>query len=278
MLRSQINSELDVASCLKYISHYEMYFRQNNYDAAFEPWKKAFETCAADDRASIYLDGADLLRKKLDKVDKDEKEELLLLLLRSHMKLAKYFPKAREEAIYQLRSDVQHYLSDDTARLSEYMSKIDIYEQQLKGNEYKMAIGKPEYSGNELKSIEKSVIYSGISAVIAESSDCYLHVRYELDDILKEQQFGHSGLVSDTNRVPLGEFYAVDAVCTISVIYENSLIYISASVLEVATGRVLGSYSDGVAYIMSDDIVELEKLSLKIGRELMKQIAEKRGA
>jgi hypothetical protein len=50
------------AECLKYISYYEEYYKQKNYDSAIPNWRKAYELCPVTTRYKILQDGTSLIR------------------------------------------------------------------------------------------------------------------------------------------------------------------------------------------------------------------------
>ncbi len=67
----------DSIRCLRNLSLYREYFKQDNYDFAKDPWKVVYSECP---RASknIYLDGEDMLQKAIEGAENDEEKMLLL--------------------------------------------------------------------------------------------------------------------------------------------------------------------------------------------------------
>lgn len=88
---SKFGSGKDSIRCLKNLSLYVEYFKQNNYEDALEHWKVVYNECP---RASknIYLHGEDMLVSDIeDTDDQDKKEELLDSLMRLYDKRIEYF-------------------------------------------------------------------------------------------------------------------------------------------------------------------------------------------
>ena len=55
------------AECLKYISYYEEYYKQKNYDSALPNWRKAYELCPVTSRYKILQDGTTLMKYLIKK-------------------------------------------------------------------------------------------------------------------------------------------------------------------------------------------------------------------
>ena len=67
MLSAQGKYGADSAECIKYLSYYQEYFKQKNYDEAIPHWRKAFKLCPPTANQSMLVNGAvmyrDLIRK-----------------------------------------------------------------------------------------------------------------------------------------------------------------------------------------------------------------------
>ena len=67
------------AECLKYISYYEEYYKQKNYDSALPNWRKAYKYCPPTSRYSLLSDGTTLVRRLITQNAKNPiyKEQLV---------------------------------------------------------------------------------------------------------------------------------------------------------------------------------------------------------
>ncbi|MFP4620428.1 MAG: tetratricopeptide repeat protein [Bacteroidales bacterium] len=88
---SKFGSGKDSIRCLRNLSLYVEYYKQNNYEDAIEPWKVVYNECPKASK-NIYLHGENMLEETLDNSDDpDEKEELLDSLMHLYDKRIKYF-------------------------------------------------------------------------------------------------------------------------------------------------------------------------------------------
>ncbi|MBS3769651.1 MAG: hypothetical protein V5A59_02025 [Bacteroidales bacterium] len=88
---SKFGSGKDSIRCLKNLSLYVEYYRQNNYEDAVEPWKVVYNECP---RASknIYLHGENMIKDAIeDAEDEDRKKKFLDSLMNLYDKRIEYF-------------------------------------------------------------------------------------------------------------------------------------------------------------------------------------------
>ena len=57
----------DSAECIKYLSYYEEYYKQKNYDAALPNWRKAYSICPGTARQNMFVHGSTLLNREINK-------------------------------------------------------------------------------------------------------------------------------------------------------------------------------------------------------------------
>ncbi len=88
---SKFGSGKDSIRCLKNLSLYVEYYRQNNYEDAIEPWKVVYSECP---RASknIYLHGENMIKDAIeDAEDENRKKKFLDSLMNLYDKRIEYF-------------------------------------------------------------------------------------------------------------------------------------------------------------------------------------------
>lgn len=67
------NAQAQNPECMTNLSIFSEHAKVKNYDAAYEPWKKTYETCPQLNNA-IYVYGERILKHKIDKASASEKE------------------------------------------------------------------------------------------------------------------------------------------------------------------------------------------------------------
>ncbi len=110
----------DSVQCVRNWSLYAEYYRQRNYEMAYEPWKYMFEDCP---RATIniYIHGANMLRHFYNETDDPERRENLVdsLMMLYDQRIEMFGEKGRvlgrkAADLYQLRPDDVQKLFDLT--------------------------------------------------------------------------------------------------------------------------------------------------------------------
>ena len=48
----------DSAECIKYLSYYQEYYKQKNYDSALPNWRKAYAICPATASQNLFVHGS----------------------------------------------------------------------------------------------------------------------------------------------------------------------------------------------------------------------------
>ncbi|MEA3316964.1 MAG: tetratricopeptide repeat protein [Bacteroidota bacterium] len=81
----------DSISCIRNISLYREYYKQNNYTDAINSWKAVYMDCPKASK-NIYLDGIKMIKASIKNAESDEQQaELADSLLRIYDKRIKYF-------------------------------------------------------------------------------------------------------------------------------------------------------------------------------------------
>ena len=53
----------DSAECIKYLSYYQEYYKQKNYDSALPNWRKAYAICPATASQNLFVHGSTLINR-----------------------------------------------------------------------------------------------------------------------------------------------------------------------------------------------------------------------
>ena len=107
------------AECLKYISYYEEYYKQKNYDSALPNWRKAYELCPVTSRYKILQDGTNLMRYliKKNELNPAYKEKLVDSLMVIYQKRIDYWPKYKKSSLNYYATDMYNYMQDKPEEL-----------------------------------------------------------------------------------------------------------------------------------------------------------------
>lgn len=101
-------------ACIKYLSYYQEYYKQQNYNKAYSYWRKAFKTCPPYANQTMLVNGTSLLRREItESKNSRTKEELINQLLILHDLRAEYFPKYSIVARNNKSLDAINYIKDD---------------------------------------------------------------------------------------------------------------------------------------------------------------------
>ena len=114
------------AECLKYISYYEEYYKQKNYDSAIPNWRKAYELCPVTSRYKILQDGTNLMRYliKKNELNPAYKEKLVDSLMVIYQKRIEFWPKYKNNSLNYLATDMYNYMQDKPEELYKGLSDI----------------------------------------------------------------------------------------------------------------------------------------------------------
>ena len=84
----------DSAECIKYLSYYQEYYKQKNYDDAHPSWRKAIKLCPPTASQNMLLNGMTLLGREINKTkDATQRAALIDSLLSLNDIRAQYYPR-----------------------------------------------------------------------------------------------------------------------------------------------------------------------------------------
>ena len=114
------------AECLKYISYYEEYYKQKNYDSAIPNWRKAYELCPVTSRYKILQDGTNLMRYliKKNELNPAYKDKLVDSLMVIYQKRIDFWPKYKKSSLNYYATDMYNYMQDKPEELFKGLTNV----------------------------------------------------------------------------------------------------------------------------------------------------------
>lgn len=114
------------AECLKYISYYEEYYKQKNYDSAIPNWRKAYELCPVTSRYKILQDGTNLMRYliKKNELNPEYRDKLVDSLMVIYQKRIEFWPKYKKNSLNYYATDMYNYMQDKPEELFKILSDV----------------------------------------------------------------------------------------------------------------------------------------------------------
>lgn len=125
----------DSAECIKYLSYYNEYYKQKNYDDALPNWRKAYQLCPPTANQTMLINGTSLYRRLINENRNNSiyVESLIDTLLTLHDIRAQYYPKYAVTALNNKGLDMINYVKDDPQRLyDEFNVIIDANQAEVK--------------------------------------------------------------------------------------------------------------------------------------------------
>jgi len=116
----------DSAECIKFLSYYQEYYKQKNYDEALPSWRKAFKICPPTASQNLYINGATLLKRQISKnANKPDVYKSLVDTLISlyDIRIANY-PKSAVTALNNKGLDMVNYIKNDPQTIYNELTTI----------------------------------------------------------------------------------------------------------------------------------------------------------
>ena len=120
----------DSAECIKYLSYYQEYYKQKNYDSAIPNWRKAYAICPPTAAQKMFTEGSTLLTRVISKTkDASERAAVVDTLLTLQDTRLQYYPtyKGASQAPTILNNKgtyILNYKSADQAYVYKEMGSI----------------------------------------------------------------------------------------------------------------------------------------------------------
>lgn len=135
VLSAQGKYGADSAECIKYLSYYNEYYKQKNYDDALPNWRKAYELCPPTANQTMLINGTALYRRLISENRNNSiyVESLIDTLMTLHDIRAEYYPKYSVTALNNKGLDMINYIKDDPERLyKEFKGIIEKNQENVK--------------------------------------------------------------------------------------------------------------------------------------------------
>ena len=115
----------DSAECLKYLSYYQEYWKQKNYDSALPNWRQAYAVCPATASQNMFIHGTRLMTRQLDKVkDPALRSAMIDTILTLQDQRMTTYPKKRQEILNNKGQYMINYRGSDSKYIYDNLTVI----------------------------------------------------------------------------------------------------------------------------------------------------------
>ena len=115
----------DSAECIKYLSYYQEYWKQKNYESALPNWRKAYAICPATASQNMFIHGTTLMTRQYNKVKDAAYRSAIVdtILTLQDQRMATY-PKNRVNILNNKGQYMINYRGSDAAYIYNNLSGI----------------------------------------------------------------------------------------------------------------------------------------------------------
>ncbi|MBQ1911945.1 MAG: hypothetical protein II171_00105 [Bacteroidales bacterium] len=115
----------DSAECIKYLSYYQEYWKQKNYESALPNWRKAYAICPATASQNMFIHGTTLMTREYNKVKDPAYRAAIVdtILTLQDQRMATY-PKNRVNILNNKGQYMINYRGSDAAYIYKNLSEI----------------------------------------------------------------------------------------------------------------------------------------------------------
>ena len=115
----------DSADCVLYLSYYQEYYKQKNYDSALPNWRKAYSVCPATASENMFIHGTTLMTRLYNQTkDAAQKSAIVDTILTLQDKRMAAYPKRRVSILNNKGQHIINYRSADAAYTYENLNAI----------------------------------------------------------------------------------------------------------------------------------------------------------
>ena len=164
----------DSADCVLYLSYYEEYFKQKNYDSALPNWRKAYSVCPPTASENMFIRGTTLMTRLYNQTKDAAARKAIVdtILILQDQRMATY-PKKRNTILNNKGQHIINYRSEDAEYTYKALNEIvDELGPQANGplqvNLLQSAI--TLYRENKLTADDVIAAYDKVSANIENAS------------------------------------------------------------------------------------------------------------
>ena len=123
----------DSAECIKYLSYYQEYYKQKNYEDALPSWRKAIKLCPPTASQNMLLNGMTLLGREINKTkDAAVRSALVDSLLMLNDLRAQYYPKYAVAAMNTKGQYITQFFKDPKEVYERLSAIMDVNKEQTK--------------------------------------------------------------------------------------------------------------------------------------------------
>ena len=115
----------DSADCVLYLSYYQEYYKQKNYDSALPNWRKAYAVCPATASQNMFIHGTTLMTRLYNQTkDPAAKNAIVDTILTLQDQRMAAYPKNRASILNNKGQHIINYRSSDAAYTYENLGAI----------------------------------------------------------------------------------------------------------------------------------------------------------
>ena len=160
----------DSAECIKYLSYYQEYYKQKNYDSALPNWRRAYALCPPQASQNMFVHGTTLMTRLYNATkDAAQKSAVVDTILALQDQRMAAYPKNRKSILNNKGQYIINYRSNDASYLYKNLSEImNELGAETKGgimvNVLQAAIAM--YRENQLSADDVIAMYDNISELL----------------------------------------------------------------------------------------------------------------
>ena len=115
----------DSAECIKYLSYYQEYYKQKNYDSALPNWRKAYRICPGTASQNMFIHGTTLLTRLYAQTrDAEQKAAIADSILVLQDQRMEFYPKSRGSVLNNKGNYIVKYKESDTRYVYDNLNAI----------------------------------------------------------------------------------------------------------------------------------------------------------
>ena len=116
----------DSAECIKYLSYYQEYYKQKNYDSALPNWRKAYALCPATASQNMFVHGTTLMTRIVSKAPDAATRSAIIdtILTLQDQRMAAY-PKNRISILNNKAQYMVNYRGTDAAYIYKNLGEVE---------------------------------------------------------------------------------------------------------------------------------------------------------
>lgn len=164
----------DSAECIKYLSYYQEYYKQKNYESALPNWRKAYAICAPTASQNMFVHGTTLMTRLYNMTKGAEAREAIVdtILMLQDQRMANY-PKKRKDILNNKGQYIIKYRGNDAAYTYQNLTPI-VDELGAKANGGLLVnlldAAIKLYRENQLSADEVIGVYDKVSSYVDEAT------------------------------------------------------------------------------------------------------------